>query len=145
MSHDIEKVSVVAVYNQIEGVKQSLTQLKKYGFDIKNVSIAGKKYRPCSSLFIIPDLGPIAVGGPLVGALVKGLGGASYFRGLNALREGLRGIGIPRDSLFRYETALKKGMCLVFVQDGVDKIAEVKSVFASSKAIKIAVHYSQSN
>ena len=141
MSHAVKKASVVACYKHPEGVMQSVRKLKKYGFDIKKVSIAGKGYQPCSSLFIISGLGPIAVGGPLVGAIVRGFGGDTYFRGLNALREGLCSVGIPKESLFRYETALKNGMCLVFVQGWVNEIAEVKSVFASSKAIEITVHY----
>ena len=107
------------------------------------MSIAGKGYEPCSSLFIIPGLGPIAVGGPLVGAIARGFGGGVYSKGLNALREGLCRIGISKESLFRYETELKKGMCLVFFQGGVDEIGEVISVFASSKAIEITVQHSE--
>ena len=141
MSHAIKKASVVALYNHPDRVKQSVRKLQGYGFDIKKLSIAGKGYEPCSSLFIIPGLGPIAVGGPLSGAIVRGFGKGVYFKGLNALREGLCSIGIPKDSLFRYETALKKGMCLVFAQGPVDKMAEVKRVFALSKAIEITVHY----
>ena len=141
MSHATKKASVVALYNHPEGVKQSVRKFKNCGFDIKKLSIVGKGYKPCSSLFIIPGLGPIAVGGPLVGAIVRGFGGGIYFRGLKALREGLCRIGIPNDSLFRYKTALKNGLCLVFAQGGVDEIAKVKRVFASSKAIEITVHY----
>ena len=145
MSHAIKKASVVALYNHPDRVKQSVRKLQGYGFDIKKLSIAGKGYEPCSSLFIIPGLGPIAVGGPLSGAIVRGFGKGVYFKGINALREGQCSIGIPKDSLFRYETALKNGLCLVFVQCGVDEIDAVKSVLTSSKAIEIAVHYSQIN
>ncbi|MEA3341782.1 MAG: general stress protein [Chloroflexota bacterium] len=138
-----KKVSVTGIYNRPEEAKQSVRKLQKCGFDIKKISIAGKGYQPCSSLFIIPGFGPIAVGGPLAGAIVKGFGGGLYSWGLKALREGLCSIGIPKESLFRYETALKNGMCLVLVRGGVDEISGVKNMFfASSKAIEIAVHYS---
>lgn len=136
-----KKVSIVVIYKDPQKVKQTIRKLKKCGFDIRKLSIAGKGYHHCPSLFIIPGLGPIAIGGPLVGAIIKGLGGGIYFRGFNALREGMCIIDIPKESLFRYETALKNGLCLVFAQGGVDEIAEVISVFASSKAIEITVHY----
>jgi len=141
MGHAIKKASVVAFYNHPEGVKLSVRKLKKYGFDIKKLSMAGKRYYPCSSLFMISGLGPIGVSSPLVGAIVRGFGGGIYLRGLNALREGLCSIGIPKESVFRYESALKNGFCLVCARGPVDKMAEVKRVLASSKAIEIAVHY----
>ena len=112
----------------------------KHGIDVKKLSIAGKGCPPGDSLFIISGLGPIAVSGPLVGAIVRGFEGGIYFKGLHALREGLCSIGIPKDSLLRYESALKNGMCLAFARGRVDEIAAVKSVFASSQAIEIAVH-----
>jgi len=124
---------------------QSVRKLKKYGFDIKKLSIAGKAYQPCASLFMIPGLGPIAVSGPLVAAIVRSFKQGAYKRSLDALREGLYNIGIPKESVFQYESALKNGMCLVFARSGVDEIAEMKSVFVSSKAIEITVHYSQIN
>jgi hypothetical protein len=141
MSNATKKASIVVMYKDPEEVKRSIKELKKCGVNIKKLSIAGKGYKPCSSLFIIPGLGPIAVGGPLVGAIAKGFGGDVYFKGLIALREGLFRIGISKESLFRYETALKKGMCLVFFQGGVDEIGEVISVLASSRASEITVHY----
>lgn len=140
MSRAIKKTSVVAFYNHPEGVKQSLGKLKKHGIDINKLSIAGKGYHSCSSLFIITGFGPIGISGPLAAAIVRGFGGGIHFKGLNALREGLCSIGVPKDSLFRYETALKNGICLVCTRAPVDKIAEVKRVFTLSKAIEITVH-----
>jgi hypothetical protein len=66
MSHAIRNALVVPFYNYPETLKQSVRKLKKYGFDIKKLSTAGKGYQPCSSLFIIRGLGPIAFKGPLV-------------------------------------------------------------------------------
>ncbi|MGD8714869.1 MAG: hypothetical protein PVG70_10030 [Desulfobacterales bacterium] len=140
MSHTIKKTLVVAFYNHPEGVKQSVKKMKKCGVEIKKLSVAGKGYHPCSSLFMIPGLGPIAVSGPLVAAILREFEGEIYFKGLNALRGGLCSIGIPEHSLFKYENALKNGMCLVFARGGANEINEMKSVFASSKAIEIAMH-----
>jgi hypothetical protein len=141
MSHAIKMASVVAFYNHPEGVKQSVRKLKKYGFDIKKLSIAGKGYHPCSSLFMISGLGPIGVSGPLVAAIVRTFEQGVCIRSLGALHEGLYSIGIPKGSVFQYESALKNSFCLVCARGPVDKMAEVKRVFALSKAIEIMVHY----
>ena len=141
MSHAIKKASVIGVYNHPEGVKQSVGKLKKYGFDIRKLSIVGKGYHPCTSLFMISGLGPLAVSGPLVASIVRAFGQGVYIRSLSALHEGLYNIGIPKKSVFQCETALKNGLCLVCAQGPVDKMAEVKRVFALSKAIEITVHY----
>ncbi len=141
MSHSIKKASVVGFYNHPEGVKQSVRKLKKYGFDIRKLSIVGKGYHPCTSLFMISGLGPIAVSGPLVAAIVRAFGQGVYIRSLGALHEGLYKIGIPKERVFEYESALKNGFCLVCARGPVDKMAEVKRVFALSKAVEIVVHY----
>lgn len=141
MGHAIKKASVVAFYNHPEGVKLSVRKLKKYGFDIKKLSMAGKGYYPCSSLFMISGLGPIAVSGPLVAAIVRAFKQGASIKSLDALHEGLYNIGIPEESVFQYESALKNGFCLECARGPVDKMSEVKRVLVSSKAIEIAVHY----
>lgn len=140
MSHAIKKTSVVAFYNHPEGVKQSVRKLKKYGFDINKLSIAGKGYHPSSSLFIISGLGPISVSGPLVAAIIGAFGQGASIRSLGALHEGLYSIGIPKEKIFEYESALKNGFCLVCARGPVDTIAAVKHVLALSKAIEITMY-----
>ena len=60
-----------------------------------------------SALFVIPGIGPLIVFGPLVGWIIGALEGAVVIGGLSALGAGLYSIGIPKDSVMRYETALK--------------------------------------
>jgi hypothetical protein len=59
------------------------------------------------AFFIIPGLGPILVAGPLVAWIVGALEGAVVVGGLSALGAGLYSIGIPKDSVVKYEAALK--------------------------------------
>jgi hypothetical protein len=139
MSHAIKKASVVACYKNHEGAKRTVRKLKKQRFDIKKLSIAGKWFHPCSSLFMISGLGPLSVSGPLVAAIVTALGQRAYIGSLGALTEGLYNIGIPNESIFQYKSALKKGLCLVYAQGPFEKMVELKRVFALSKAIAITV------
>ena len=60
-----------------------------------------------AAFFMIPGLGPILVAGPLVAWIVGALEGAVLVGGLSALGAGLYSIGIPKDSVVKYETALK--------------------------------------
>src|SRR5512140_3808291 len=56
-----------------------------------------------SAFFWIPGIGPLVVAGPLVSWIVGALEGATIIGGLSALGAGLYSIGIPKDSILRYE------------------------------------------
>ena len=60
-----------------------------------------------SAFFFIPGIGPLLIAGPLVGWIVGALESAAMVGGLSALGAGLISLGIPKDSILRYETALK--------------------------------------
>ena len=60
-----------------------------------------------SAFFWIPGVGQVLVAGPLVTWIVGALEGAVVVGGLTAMGAGLYGVGIPKDSILRYETAIK--------------------------------------
>jgi len=62
-----------------------------------------------SALLVVPGLGPIAVAGPVVGWILGALEGAVVVGGLSIVGAALYNIGIPKDSILKYETALKTG------------------------------------
>ena len=66
-----------------------------------------------SALFLIPGVGHLMVLGPLVGWIVGALGEGAVVGGLTALGAGLYSIGIPKDSILKYETALKADQFVV--------------------------------
>ena len=68
-----------------------------------------------SAFFMIPGLGPILAAGPVVAWIVAGLEGAVEVGALGALGAGLYSIGIPKDSIVKYETALKTDQFLLIV------------------------------
>ena len=75
-----------------------------------------------SASFAIPGLGPILVAGPLVGWIVSGLEGAIVVGGVSALGAALVSIGIPRDSVIKYEVALKTDKYLLIVHGNQDAV-----------------------
>jgi uncharacterized membrane protein len=62
-----------------------------------------------SAFFLIPGVGPLLVAGPLVGWVLGALEGALVVGGLSAIGAGLYSLGIPKNSILQYETALKTG------------------------------------
>lgn len=62
-----------------------------------------------SAFFWVPGLGPLLVAGPLVAWIIGAIEGAAVVGGVSALGAGLFSLGIPKDSIVRYETAIKSG------------------------------------
>jgi uncharacterized membrane protein len=93
-----------------------------------------------SALFVIPGIGPLIVFGPLVGWIIGALEGAVVVGGLSALGAGLYSIGIPKDSVMKYETALKADKFLVIAHGTTDEVAKAKSILETTGAAEIATH-----
>ena len=81
-----------------------------------------------SAFFLVPGIGPLVVAGPLVSAIVGGLQGAVMVGGLSAFGAGLYSIGIPKDSILKYETAVKSDRFVVVVHGSADELAKAKDI-----------------
>jgi hypothetical protein len=94
-----------------------------------------------SAMFFVPGIGPLMVAGPLVGWIVGGLEGAAVVGGLGALGGALCSIGIPKDSVVRYETQLRAGKFLVVAHAGAEQATKAKEIL-SVGAMESAFHQS---
>jgi hypothetical protein len=81
-----------------------------------------------SAFFLIPGIGPLAIAGPLVSWIVGALEGAVVVGGLSALGAGLYGLGIPKNSILQYETALKTDKFLLLAHGSVEEIARAEEI-----------------
>jgi uncharacterized membrane protein len=79
-----------------------------------------------SAFFFIPGIGPLVIAGPLVAWIVGALEGAVVVGGLSALGAGLFSLGIPKDSILQYETALKTDKFLLIAHGSADEITRAK-------------------
>ena len=93
-----------------------------------------------SALFFIPGIGPLIVFGPLVTWIVGALEGAVVIGGLSALAAALYSIGIPKDSVVKYETAIKSAKFLVIAHGTADEVAKARSILETAGAAQIDVH-----
>jgi hypothetical protein len=85
------------------------------------------------AVFFLPGIGLIAMAGPVVATLVGALEGAVVVGGLSALGAALTTIGVPKEQVIRYETALKADKYVLMVHGSAEESAKARSVLASSK------------
>ena len=92
-----------------------------------------------SGYFFIPGLGRVLIGGALVSTLVGALQGAGVVGGLNALGAGLYSIGIPKDSILEYETAIKANKFVVIFHGTVGETEKVREILdlTSKETLKV--------
>ncbi len=93
-----------------------------------------------SAFFAIPGLGAVLVAGPLVAWIVGALEGAVVVGGLSAAGAGLFSIGIPKDSVLKYETALKTDKFLLMVHGSVKEVEKAKEILQNTQPESVTSH-----
>ena len=93
-----------------------------------------------SAFFMIPGIGPVMVGGPLVAWIIGALETAVVTGGLTALGGGLASIGIPKDSILKYETALKSDKFVLIVHGTLQEVEKAKDILMQNQAEEANVH-----
>ncbi|MCC6659862.1 MAG: permease [Phycisphaerales bacterium] len=93
-----------------------------------------------SAFFWIPGLGPLMIAGPVVAWIVGALEGAVVVGGLSALGAALYSIGIPRDSILQYETAIKADKIVLVVDGTPEDVKRAEQVLAGTPAIRTQTH-----
>jgi uncharacterized membrane protein len=93
-----------------------------------------------SAFFAIPGIGPVLVAGPLVAWIVGGLEGAVLTGGLTALGAGLFSIGIPKNSVLEYETAIKTDRFLVLVHGLQPEVEKARAILARTAPVSVTMH-----
>ena len=95
-----------------------------------------------SAFFWVPGLGTVVIAGPLVSALVASLEGAAVVGGLSALGAALYSIGIPKDSIIRYETAIKSDHYLLIVHGNQSEVERAHDLLVGGDARDVTIHLS---
>ena len=94
-----------------------------------------------SALFFIPGIGHIVALGPVGGMIVGALENAVIVGGLSALGAGLFSVGIPKDSIVKYETAVKADKFLVIVHGTEDEVTKAKEIIKTTDPVDSEAHY----
>jgi hypothetical protein len=87
-----------------------------------------------------PLMGPVIALGYFAVEAVAAVEGAVVIGGLSALGAALYGIGIPKDSVVRYETAIKADDFLVMVHGTADEMTRAKAILGTSNPTSVDIH-----
>ena len=93
-----------------------------------------------SAFFLIPGVGPLLIAGPLVSWIVGALEGAVVVGGLSALGAGLYGMGIPKNSILQYETAIKSGKFVVIAHGSDAETVHAREIISRTNPEALEEH-----
>jgi Protein of unknown function (DUF3341) len=97
-----------------------------------------------AAFLIVPGIGPVVAAGSIVDWIIAGLEGAVVVGGLSALGAGLASIGIPKNSVVKYETAIKAGKFVLVAHGTAEEVAKARDLLKTSGADQIDA-YERSN
>ena len=93
-----------------------------------------------AAFLFIPGVGPVVAAGSIVTWIVGALEGAVVVGGVSALGAGLFSLGIPKDSVVKYETSIKAGKFVLVANGTADEVQKARSILQTSGAEEINVH-----
>jgi uncharacterized membrane protein len=96
-----------------------------------------------AGFFWVPGIGPLVVAGPLVATIIGAIEGATVVGGFSALGAALFSIGIPKDSIIKYETALKSGRFVLVFHGTAEEVEKTQKILERADAAETALHVSE--
>jgi uncharacterized membrane protein len=158
--------SIIAIYDTHTAAESAIKSLQQAGIDMKQLSIVGKDFYTeehvvgfytsgermkfaggrgafwgslwgvlfGSAFFVIPIIGP------LVGMIVSALSGAVIGGSAGVLAAALASLGIPEDSVVKYELAVKGGSYLVLARGSSKMVELARTTLGTSDASHLQVH-----
>src|SRR5271163_1629254 len=89
---------------------------------------------------MIPGVGHVVVLGYLASMAIYGIENAIFVGGMSALGAALYGIGVPKDSVIQYETAVKADSFLVMAHGAAPEVERAKAILSTVKPARLDVH-----
>lgn len=93
-----------------------------------------------SAFFLVPGVGPLVLAGPIVGMLVGGLESAVIVGSMTALGAALYSMGVSKDSVVEYETAIKSHRFLLIAQGAVAETLNARAILKSLGINNARIH-----
>jgi hypothetical protein len=94
-----------------------------------------------AAFFSVPGIGPVLIAGPLAALVIGALEGSVVVDGLSVIGAGLFGIGIPKDSIFRYESAVKGDKFLLVAHGTAGEVMIAKELLRITQPAEVNVHF----
>jgi uncharacterized membrane protein len=94
-----------------------------------------------AAFMLVPVVGQVVILGPLAATIVSGLEGAVFVGAAGALAGALTAIGIPKDSVVRYDTALKANKFLLVVHGDAQEIKRAREILDGTDLASFDAHH----
>jgi hypothetical protein len=157
--------TTIALFPDYLQTEAGVHALKQGGFDLRKLSIIGKNYHKeehvtgvidrgdgarywgrfgalwaslCgvlggSALLLFPGVGQVVILGPLVNAVLVG-------DSAGALAGALKSLGLPRESVERYDSAIRAGRFAVMAQGSPAEAATARRLLQATGAVEVHAH-----
>lgn len=93
-----------------------------------------------SAMVLVPGAGHLVVLGPVASALFNVAAGAALGGGAGVLAGALSQIGLARDAVVKYETAVRAGQFAVIAHGGPDEVAAAKRLLGRADPVALDEH-----
>ena len=93
-----------------------------------------------AAFLFIPGVGPVVAAGSVVAWIISALEGAVVVGGLSAIGAALYSLGIPKDSVVKYETSIKAGKFVLIAHGAADEVQKARAILQNSEAEQVNVH-----
>jgi hypothetical protein len=90
-----------------------------------------------SAFLIVPGTGPVVAAGSIVAWIVAAQEGAVLVGGVSALGAGLFSLGIPKNSVVKYETSIKAGKFVLVAHGTAEEVGKAPDMLKTSGAEQI--------
>ena len=140
---DMEKISIVGKgYEREEKVTGYYNTVERVKFWSKRGALWGGLWGLLfSPAFVcVPVAGSLTAGGLLLSTLVSGVSTAAFTGGLTALGAALYGIGIPKNSIIKYETAINLEKYLLIVHGTREEVERASDILSTVKGAEVEIH-----
>ena len=88
----------------------------------------------------VPIIGTVVVLGPFAAVVLAGIEGAAVIGGLGALGAGLYGIGIPKDTIIKYEDAIEADGFMVMIHGDEHEVGHARDILKGGDAKHLDMH-----
>ena len=146
--------AVLAICNTHTEAEAAIKELKQAAFNVKKLSIVGKDYHTDKHVVgyyntgdrmkywgtAIPGIGPVLIAGPLLGWVLRALEETVVTGGMTAIGAALANLGISKDSVLNYETALKSSKFILLAHGTAEEVAHAQSIIQTKRARSIGTH-----
>jgi len=91
-------------------------------------------------IFFATPFGPVVALGYLATLLIAGIENAAVVGGLSAIGAAIYSMGIPKDSVIRYEADVKADSFVVMAHGTAEAMARAKTILGTTKPARLVVH-----